>query len=58
MGITIQCGILTRVYISRAVYISSTRAIAIQEGVKIQQREQNSTAKEGHNSTKNQRKIH
>ena len=35
------------------VYISSTRGIATQEGVKIQQRDQNSTAKEGHNSTKN-----
>ena len=35
------------------VYISSTRGIATQEGVKIQQRGQNSTAKEGHNSTKN-----
>ena len=35
------------------VYISSTRVIATQEGVKIQQRDQNSTAKEGHNSTKN-----
>ena len=35
------------------VYISSTRGIATQDGVKIQQRDQNSTAKEGHNSTKN-----
>ena len=35
------------------VYISSTRGITTQEGVKIQQRDQNSTAKEGHNSTKN-----
>ena len=35
------------------VYISSIRGIATQEGVKIQQRDQNSTAKEGHNSTKN-----
>ena len=35
------------------VCISSTRGIATQEGVKIQQRDQNSTAKEGHNSTKN-----
>ena len=35
------------------VYISSTRGIATQEGVKIQQLDQNSTAKEGHNSTKN-----
>ena len=35
------------------VYISSTREIATQDGVKIQQRDQNSTAKEGHNSTKN-----
>ena len=35
------------------VYISSTRRIATQEGVKIQQCDQNSTAKEGHNSTKN-----
>ena len=35
------------------VYISSTRGIATREGVKIQQRDQNSTAKEGHNSTKN-----
>ena len=35
------------------MYISSTRGIATQEGVRIQQRDQNSTAKEGHNSTKN-----
>ena len=35
------------------VYISSTRGLTIQEGVKIQQRDRNSTAKEGHNSTKN-----
>ena len=35
------------------VYISSTRGIMTQEGVKIQQRDQNSTAKEAHNSTKN-----
>ena len=33
--------------------ISSIRGITTQEGVKIQQRDQNSTAKEGHNSTKN-----
>ena len=35
------------------MYISSTCGIATQEGVRIQQRDQNSTAKEGHNSTKN-----
>ena len=35
------------------MYKSSTRGIATQEGVKIQQRNQNSTAKEGLNSTKN-----
>ena len=35
------------------VYISFTHGIATQDGVKIQQRDQNSTAKEGHNSTKN-----
>ena len=35
------------------IYISSTRGIATQAGVKIQQRDQVSTAKEGHNSTKN-----
>ena len=35
------------------VYISSIRGIATQDGVKIQQRDQNLTAKEGHNSTKN-----
>ena len=29
-----------------------------QEGVEIQQRDQNSTAKEGHNSTKNPLNIH
>ena len=39
------------------VYISSTRGIATQEGVPIQQRYQNSTAKEDHNSTKNPLKI-
>ena len=38
---------------SRPVYISSTRGIATQEGVKIPQRDQNSTDKEGHDSTKN-----
>ena len=68
LGITIQCGILTRGHNSLwnecdpgsqfnvefwPVYISSTRGIATQDGVKIQQRDQNSTAKEGHNSTKN-----
>ena len=66
-GITIQCGIPTRGHNSTwnfdpgsqlnvefwPVYISSTRGIATQDGVKIQQRDQNSTAKEGHNSTKN-----
>ena len=64
-GITIQCGIMTRVNFQRGnlgsqfnvefwpVYISSTRGITTQEGVKIQQRDQTSTAKEGHNSTKN-----
>ena len=35
----------------------STRGIATQEGVKIQKRDQNSTAKEGHNSTKNSLNI-
>ena len=35
------------------VYISSTRGIATQEGVKIQPRDQNSTAKKGHNSNEN-----
>ena len=35
------------------MYISSTRGIATQEGVRIQQRDQNSTAKEDQNSTKN-----
>ena len=68
IGITIQRGILTQGHNSTwnfdpglqfnvefwPVYISSTRGIATQEGVKIQQRDQNSTAKEGHNSTKNQ----
>ena len=34
-----------------SVYISSTYSIATQEGVKIQQSDQNSTAKEGHYST-------
>ena len=67
LGITIQCGILTRGHNSTwnsdpgskfnvefwPVYISSTRGIATQNGVKIQQRDQNSTAKEGHKSTKN-----
>ena len=67
IGITIQRGILTQGHNSTwnfdpglqfnvefwPVYISSTRGIATQEGVKIQQRDQNSTAKEGHNSTKN-----
>ena len=67
IGITIQCGILTRGHNSTwnldpvsqfnvefwPVYISSTRGIAIQEGVKIQQRDQYSIAKLGHNSTKN-----
>ena len=67
IGITIQRGILTQGYNSTwnfdprllfnvefwPVYISYTRGIATQEGVKIQQRDQNSTAKEGHNSTKN-----
>ena len=67
IGITIQRGILTKGHNSTwnfdpglqfnvkfwPVYISSTRGIATQEGVKIQQRDQNSTAKEGHNSTKN-----
>ena len=67
IGITIQCGIPTRGNISTwnfdlgsqfnvefwPVYISSTRGIATQEGVNIQQFDQNSTAKEGHNSTKN-----
>ena len=33
--------------------MSSTHGIATQEGVEIQKRDQNSTAKEGHNSTKN-----
>ena len=65
--ITIQFGILTRGHSSTWIfdpgsqfsvefwpaYISSTRGIATQEGVRIQQRDQNSTAKEGHNSTKN-----
>ena len=66
-GVIIQHGILTRGQHSMwnfdpgsqfnvefwSVYISSTRGIATQDGVKIQQRDQNSTAKEGHNSTKN-----
>ena len=66
LGITLQCGILTRGHNSTwnfdpgsqfnvefwSVYIS-TRGIATQDGVKIQQRDKNSTAKEGHNSTKN-----
>ena len=38
--------------------MSSTRGIVTQEGVEIQQRDQNSTAKEGHNSTKNPLNIH
>ena len=33
--------------------MSPTRGIATQEGVNIQQPDQNSTAMEGHNSTKN-----
>ena len=33
-------------------YISSTHEIATQEVVKIKQRFQNSTSKDGHNSTK------
>ena len=67
LGITIQCWILTRGHNSTwkfdpgsqfnvefwPVYISSTRGIATQDGVKIQQRDQNSTNKEGQNSTKN-----
>ena len=67
IGITIQCGILTRGYNSTwnfdlgsqfnvefwPVYISSSGGIATLEGVKIQQRDQNSTTNEGHNSTKN-----
>ena len=67
IGITIQRGILTQGHNSTwnfdpglqfnvefwSVYISSTSGIATQEGVKIQQHDQNSTAKEGHNSTKN-----
>ena len=66
-GVIIQRGILTQGQNSTwnfepgsqfnvefwPVYISSTRGIATQDGVKIQQRDQNSTAKEGHNSTKN-----
>ena len=72
IGITIQCGILTRGHKSTwnfdpvsqfnvefwPVYISSTRGIATQEGVRIQQRDQNSTAKEGHNSTQNPLNIY
>ena len=34
------------------IYISSSRGIATQQGVKIQQRAQNSTDKDGDNSTK------
>ena len=66
-GVIIQRGFLTRGQNSTwnfdpgsqfnvefwPVYISSTRGIATQNGVKIQQRDQNSTAKEGPNSTKN-----
>ena len=66
-GVIIQRGTLTRSHKSTwnfdpgsqfnvefwPVCISSTRGIATQEGVKIQQRDQNSTAKQGHNSTKN-----
>ena len=66
-GVTNQRGTLTRGHNSTwnfdpwsqfnvefwPVCISSIRGIATQEGVKIQQRDQNSTAKEGHNSTKN-----
>ena len=65
-GVIIQRGILIRGHNSTwnfdpgsefnvefwTVYISSTRGIVTQEGVEIQQRDQNSTAKEGHNSTK------
>ena len=53
IGVTIQYGILTRGHNSTWISDPSTRWIATQEGVKIQQRDQNSTAKEGHNSTKN-----
>ena len=53
IAITIQWGILTRGSSFLPVYISSTRGIATQEGVTIQQRDQNLTAKKGHNSTKN-----
>ena len=61
-GVTIRRGILTR---GRAlfnvdpstIYNSSTRGSATQEGVKIQPRTQNSTAKEGQNSTKKPLKI-
>ena len=52
-GVIIQRGILTRGHNSTWISDPSTRGIATQEGVKIQQRDQNSTAKEGHNSTKN-----
>ena len=70
--VIIQHGILTRGHNSTwnfdpgsqfnvefwPVYISSIRGIVTQEGVEIQQRDQNSTAKEGHNSTKNPLNIH
>ena len=71
-GVIIQRGILTRGNNSTwnfdpgsrfnvefwPVYISSTRGIVTQESVEIQQRDQNSTAKEGHDSTKNPLNIH
>ena len=52
-GVIIQRGILSRGHNSTWISYPSTRGIATKEGVKIQQRDQNSTAKEGHNSTKN-----
>ena len=50
-GVIIQRGILSRGHNSTWIFDPSTRGIATQEGVKIQ-RDQNLTAKEGHNSTK------
>ena len=52
-GVIIKRGILSRGHNSTWISVPSTRGVATEEGVKIQQRDQNSTAKEGHNSTKN-----
>ena len=54
VGVAIQHKILTPTTIQHGIL---TRGLSTEEGVKIQQRDQNSTAKEGHYLTKYQQRI-